>query len=90
VRSATHKPTLVVHGGAWAIPDDAAAAHESGVRKALEAGFAVLSRGGASVDAVEAAVTVMEDDPTFDAGGEVSSPPMVAFNSTLSSWTAAA
>lgn len=68
MRSATHKPTLVVHGGAWAIPDDAAAAHESGVRKALEAGFAVLSRGGASVDAVEAAVTVMEDDPTFDAG----------------------
>lgn len=59
---------LLVHGGAWAIPDDAAAAHESGVRKALETGFAVLSRGGAAVDAVEDAVTVLEDDPTFDAG----------------------
>jgi L-asparaginase / beta-aspartyl-peptidase len=68
VRTATHKPILVLHGGAWAIPDDSAAAHESGVRKALEAGYAVLSGGGAAVDAVEAAVTVLEDDPTFDAG----------------------
>jgi beta-aspartyl-peptidase (threonine type) len=61
-------PILIVHGGAWAIPADAAEAHESGVRKALEAGYAVLSRGGSAVDAVEAAVTVLEDDPTFDAG----------------------
>jgi beta-aspartyl-peptidase (threonine type) len=57
-----------VHGGAWAIPVDAARAHESGVRDALEAGYAILSRGGFAVDAVEAAVTVLEDDPTFDAG----------------------
>ncbi|MGZ4789543.1 MAG: isoaspartyl peptidase/L-asparaginase [Terriglobales bacterium] len=62
------KPILLVHGGAWAIPDNAAAAHLSGVRNALEAGFNVLARGGAALDAVEAAVTVMEDDPTFDAG----------------------
>jgi beta-aspartyl-peptidase (threonine type) len=61
-------PILLVHGGAWAIPGDAAEAHESGVRKALEAGFAILSRGGSAIDAVEAAVTVLEDDPTFDAG----------------------
>jgi len=59
---------LLVHGGAWAIPDDAAEAHESGVRKALEAGYGILTRGGSALDAVEAAVTVMEDDPTFDAG----------------------
>jgi L-asparaginase / beta-aspartyl-peptidase len=65
---ATHDPTLLVHGGAWAIPADAAAAHESGVRRALEAGYAVLSVGGSAIDAVEAAVTVLEDDPTFDAG----------------------
>jgi beta-aspartyl-peptidase (threonine type) len=65
---AKHVPTLLVHGGAWAIPKDAEAAHESGVRAALEAGYAVLDRGGAAVDAVEAAVMVMEDDPTFDAG----------------------
>ena len=59
---------LLVHGGAWAIPLAEQAAHAAGVRGALEAGWAVLKRGGAAVDAVEAAVTVMEDDATFDAG----------------------
>jgi beta-aspartyl-peptidase (threonine type) len=34
----------------------------------LEAGYAILGRGGCALDAVDAAVTVMEDDPTFDAG----------------------
>jgi beta-aspartyl-peptidase (threonine type) len=66
--AATHSPTLLVHGGAWAIPADAAAAHLAGVRKALETGYALLSRGASALDAVEAAVTVLEDDPTFDAG----------------------
>jgi beta-aspartyl-peptidase (threonine type) len=61
-------PILLVHGGAWAIPADAAAAHQSGVRNALEAGYRILTRGGTALDAVEAAVTVLEDDPTFDAG----------------------
>jgi len=65
---AIHAPTLIVHGGAWAIPADAADAHQAGVRHALEAGHAILSRGGSALDAVEAAVTVLEDDPTFDAG----------------------
>ena len=65
---ATHDPTLLVHGGAWAIPADAAAAHEAGVRAALEAGYAILSLGGSAIDAVQKAVSVLEDDPTFDAG----------------------
>ena len=65
---AGHIPSLLVHGGAWAIPKDAEAAHEAGVRAALEAGYAILERGGTALDAVEAAVTAMEDDPTFDAG----------------------
>jgi L-asparaginase / beta-aspartyl-peptidase len=65
---ATHDPTLLVHGGAWAIPADAAEAHEAGVRAALEAGYAILSLGGPALDAVQAAVQVLEDDPTFDAG----------------------
>lgn len=65
---ATHDPILLVHGGAWAIPEDAAAAHEEGVRSALETGYDVLSLGGSALDAVEAAVSVLEDDPTFDAG----------------------
>jgi beta-aspartyl-peptidase (threonine type) len=64
----THDPILLVHGGAWAIPADAAAAHESGVRNALETGYRILALGGSALDAVEAAVTVLEDDTTFDAG----------------------
>ncbi len=50
------------------MPDDAVAAHENGIANALAAGWATLERGGSAVDAVEAAVTVMEDDDTFDAG----------------------
>lgn len=61
-------PVLVVHGGAWAIPDDMVEAHRAGVCKALEAGWALLQRGACALDAVEAAIRVMEDDETFDAG----------------------
>jgi L-asparaginase / beta-aspartyl-peptidase len=64
----SHAPTLLVHGGAWAIPASEAHAHQAGVRRALETGYAILSRGGDALDAVEAAVVTMEDDPTFDAG----------------------
>ncbi|HSB75348.1 MAG TPA: isoaspartyl peptidase/L-asparaginase [Terriglobales bacterium] len=62
------KPVLVVHGGGWAIPDDMVEAHLSGVRAALAAGWRDLERGGTALDAVQAAVTVMEDDEAFDAG----------------------
>ena len=61
-------PVLVVHGGAWAIPDDMVEAHIRGVNHALAAGWRVLERSGSSVDAVEEAVVIMEDDETFDAG----------------------
>lgn len=61
-------PVLVVHGGAWAIPDDMVDAHLNGVRNAVAAGWSALERGGSALDAVEAAVVVMEDDETFDAG----------------------
>ena len=61
-------PVLVVHGGAWAIPDDMVEAHVLGVNAALAAGWRVLERGGSSLDAVEEAVVIMEDDETFDAG----------------------
>jgi len=50
------------------MPDDAIDAHERGVTNALAAGYALLERGSSAVDAVEAAVAVMEDDETFDAG----------------------
>jgi L-asparaginase / beta-aspartyl-peptidase len=61
-------PVLVVHGGAWAIPDDMVDAHRNGVRNAISAGWQALAKGGSALDAVEEAVVVMEDDETFDAG----------------------
>ena len=61
-------PTLLIHGGAWAMPDSEVDAHQHGIAAALAAGWAILSRGGSSLDAVEAAIVVMEDDTTFDAG----------------------
>ncbi len=62
------KPSLIVHGGAWTIPEHATAACKEGCRRALEAGWAILQSGGAAADAVEAAIVVLEDDPIFDAG----------------------
>ncbi len=61
-------PVLLVHGGAWAIPDDMVEDHLNGVRNAMAAGWKVLQRGGSALDAVEEAVVIMEDDETFDAG----------------------
>src|SRR5271154_3924642 len=61
-------PVLVVHGGAWAMPDDMVDAHLRGVSNALAAGWRVLERGGSALDAVEGAGVIMEDDETFDAG----------------------
>ncbi len=63
-----NNPVLAVHGGAWALPDDMVEAHIRGVRNAISAGWGVLGRGGTALDAVEAAVVIMEDDDTFDAG----------------------
>src|SRR5258708_13284150 len=84
-------PVLVVHGGAWAMPDDMVEAHINGVRNALAAGWSVLARGGAALDAVEEAVVIMEDDDTFDAGrgsflnrdGKVQLDPLIMDGATL-------
>ena len=61
-------PVLLIHGGAWAIPDDLVEAHLNGVNDAIHAGWSVLEKGGSAVDAVEEAVVVMENDEAFDAG----------------------
>ncbi len=68
-------PAIVVHGGAGDLgPEDAAssggpdAARLEGVRRACAAGWAILQGGGSALDAVEAAVRALEDDPTFNAG----------------------
>jgi beta-aspartyl-peptidase (threonine type) len=63
-----HNPVLLVHGGAWAIPDDMVEAHLNGVRNAIAAGWRVLESGGTALDAAEQAVAIMEDDEAFDAG----------------------
>jgi beta-aspartyl-peptidase (threonine type) len=59
---------IAVHGGAYAIPQEEREAHRLGCRRALERGLEVLTRGGASLDAVEAAVAALERDGAFDAG----------------------
>ena len=61
-------PVMVVHGGAWAIPDEMVEAHVKGVTHAIETGWKILHRGGTALDAVEESIVIMEDDETFDAG----------------------
>ena len=61
-------PVLLVHGGAWAIPDEMVEAHLAGARAAIAAGWTVLEKGSSALDAVEEAVVIMEDDDSFDAG----------------------
>src|SRR6202051_1643585 len=62
------EPALIVHGGAWDIPDAAVPTCKSGCERALTAGWRILEAGGSALDAVEAAVVILEDDPVFDAG----------------------
>ncbi len=69
----TPRWTLVIHGGAGVIERDRLSQEdEAGIRaalgRALDAGGAVLAKEGSAVDAVEAAVQVLEDDPHFNAG----------------------
>lgn len=66
--SIRHLPALVVHGGAWSIPLEQREAHRAGCAAAAAQGRDVLVGGGSALDAVEAALLVLEDDATFDAG----------------------
>ncbi len=59
---------IIVHGGAGNDFDDRVGEFRDGVTRSVEAGWAVLERGGSALDAVEAAVRVMEDEVAFDAG----------------------
>lgn len=65
--------TLLIHGGAGVMrraemTPEMDAAYRAGLNDALEAGSKVLANGGAALDAVEAAVRVLEDNPNFNAG----------------------
>jgi L-asparaginase / beta-aspartyl-peptidase len=62
------RPSLIVHGGAWRIPEESVPNCREGVRHSLESGWKILAGGGPAIDAVEAAIVALEDDATFDAG----------------------
>src|SRR5712691_3654803 len=61
-------PSIIVHGGAGADPNDSPDELREGMRAAVEAGWLVLRDGGRALDAVEAAVRALEDLPRFNAG----------------------
>jgi len=67
------KLTIVIHGGAGTIlrehmTPDLEVAYTEGLKAAVNAGFAVLEQGGAAVNAVKAAIVVLEDNVLFNAG----------------------
>ncbi|KAM9477905.1 isoaspartyl peptidase/L-asparaginase isoform 1-T2 [Clarias gariepinus] len=61
-------PVVVAHGGAGHIPKDRAESASAGVREATRKGYAILKSGGSAVDAVIEAVTILENNPRFNAG----------------------
>ncbi len=68
-----HHWAIVVHGGAGVIERSSMdakteAAYRASLSQATEAGARVLDRGGTALDAVEATIKILEDDPLFNAG----------------------
>jgi len=68
-----HKWAVVLHGGAGVIErksmsPEAEAGYRAGITEALNAAAAVLDKGGSSLDAVESAIKLLEDNPLFNAG----------------------
>jgi beta-aspartyl-peptidase (threonine type) len=71
--TANPRVVLAIHGGAGTLPrDQISAAEEAGMRadlkRALTAGHAVIEEGGSALDAVTAAVVILEDSPRYNAG----------------------
>ncbi|HEY0612967.1 MAG TPA: isoaspartyl peptidase/L-asparaginase [Chitinophaga sp.] len=71
--AAKQQYVMVIHGGAGTIlksqmTPEREQAYKVALEQALRSGYAILQRGGSSLDAVEAAVKVMEDSPLFNAG----------------------
>jgi L-asparaginase / beta-aspartyl-peptidase len=67
------KTVLVIHGGAGTIlksqmTAEKEQAYKSALTEALQKGYSILKGGGSSLDAVVAAIKVMEDNPLFNAG----------------------
>src|SRR5438270_6540957 len=59
---------IVVHGGAGDIAAERAATAQAGCQEAALVGWRILQTGGSALDAVEAAVRALEDNPHFNAG----------------------
>lgn len=84
-------PALIVHGGASEFPTEEHAACLAGVHAAFETAWRLLEAGRSALDAVEAAVRALEDDPAFDAGvgsvlnsiGEIELDAMIMDGATL-------
>lgn len=73
VAAAAGKIAIVLHGGAGGLEKGTLRAEQeegirAGMKRALQAGYALLEAGGTSLDAVQAAIVVLEDDPHFNAG----------------------
>ncbi len=91
-------PAFIVHGGAWDIPDPEVPGHLNGCRIAAQIGWSILNDGGSALDAVEAAIRSLEDDPAFDAGkgawlnasGEVELDAIIMDGATLNNGAVAA
>src|SRR5271170_2806605 len=69
--SAQHKWAVVLHGGAGvmaSLSPEAEANYRAGLKEALTAAANVLDKGGSSLDAVETAIKLLEDNPLFNAG----------------------
>jgi len=85
------KPRLIVHGGAWSIPEKYETDHINGVYSTVADVYPDLLNGISALDAVEAAVRILEEDPTFDAGrgaflnsiGEIELDAMIMDGATL-------
>ena len=61
-------PSIIVHGGAGPVKDNSLEPRLAGCEKAALVGWQIIAHGGAALDAVEAAVVVLEDNPLFNAG----------------------
>jgi beta-aspartyl-peptidase (threonine type) len=64
----SHVSAIIVHGGAGSINDDSLARRLEGCKAAALAGWEILKKGGSALNAAEAAVVALEDNPLFNAG----------------------
>ncbi|MFY7745232.1 MAG: isoaspartyl peptidase/L-asparaginase family protein [Erythrobacter sp.] len=70
---AAPKWSLAIHGGAGTLDPkqmtpERRAAYEADLQRALDAGSKILAEGGSAMDAIKAAIIIMEDSPLFNAG----------------------